>query len=276
MENTPLISVIVPCYNQAQYLDECLQSVLDQTYQNWECIIVNDGSPDNTEDVAQKWVAKDSRFKYLKKENGGISSARNAGIDKAKGEWVLPLDADDKIGNQYMKLAEKEFIGYDLVYCKLILFGDVNKELNVRNYSIDELLFFNPFFCSSFFTKDNWKKIDGYDEKMRKGMEDWEFWIRLVYNSTIKVKKLDYIGFYYRRKEISTDTIVNNNTQLQLEIKNYIISKHSQLYAKKIDYINQEIVDKNRIKEHYEYFNHLFSKNFLGKFLFEIANKING
>ena len=63
----PLISVIVPCYNQAQYLDECLQSVLEQTYQNWECIIVNDGSPDNTEEVVKKWTEKDPRFKYLKK-----------------------------------------------------------------------------------------------------------------------------------------------------------------------------------------------------------------
>ena len=58
----PLISVIVPCYNQSIYMDACLQSVLDQTYQNWECIIVNDGSPDNTEEVALRWVEKDSRF----------------------------------------------------------------------------------------------------------------------------------------------------------------------------------------------------------------------
>lgn len=75
--NLSLISVIVPCYNQAQYLDECLQSVLDQTYQNWECIIVNDGSPDNTEEIALRWTKKDSRFRYLKKENEGLSSARN-------------------------------------------------------------------------------------------------------------------------------------------------------------------------------------------------------
>ena len=64
-----LISVIVPCYNQAQYLDECLQSVLEQTYPNWECIIVNDGSPDNTEEVAKLWIEKDKRFKYFWKEN---------------------------------------------------------------------------------------------------------------------------------------------------------------------------------------------------------------
>ena len=75
----PLISVIVPCYKQVQYLDECLQSVLDQKYQNWECIVVNDGSPDRTEEVAKKWVKKDGRFRYIYKENGGLSSARNVG-----------------------------------------------------------------------------------------------------------------------------------------------------------------------------------------------------
>ncbi len=93
----PLISVIVPCYNQAQYLDECLQSVLDQTYQDWECIIVNDGSPDNTEEVAKKWLAKDSRFKYFYKENGGLSSARNAGIKDSIGQFIFFLDFDYKI-----------------------------------------------------------------------------------------------------------------------------------------------------------------------------------
>lgn len=93
--NNPLVSVIVPCYNQAQYLDECLQSVLDQTYHNWECIIVNDGSPDNTDEVAQKWVNKDARFKYIYKENGGLSSARNAGLDIAQGDYIQFLDSDD-------------------------------------------------------------------------------------------------------------------------------------------------------------------------------------
>jgi glycosyltransferase involved in cell wall biosynthesis len=70
----PVISIIVPCYNQAQYLDEALNSVLNQTYENWECIIVNDGSPDNTEFVAQKWCAKDIRFKYIFQKNHFVRS----------------------------------------------------------------------------------------------------------------------------------------------------------------------------------------------------------
>ena len=75
MENNPLISVIVPCYNQAEYLDECLQSILDQTYQHWECIIVNDGSPDNTEEIALKWVDKKMfAFRYVKGKMGTFFS----------------------------------------------------------------------------------------------------------------------------------------------------------------------------------------------------------
>jgi glycosyltransferase involved in cell wall biosynthesis len=86
-----LVSVIVPCFNQAQYLGEALQSVLAQTYTNWECIIVDDGSPDNTERVASKFVKLDNRIKYHKKQNGGLADARNYGINKAKGEFILPL-----------------------------------------------------------------------------------------------------------------------------------------------------------------------------------------
>ncbi len=92
-----LVSVIIPCYNQAQYLPDALNSVLAQTYSHWECVIVNDGSSDDTEVAAQVWVLKDTRFKYLKKENGGLGSARNAGLKFISGEYIQFLDADDVI-----------------------------------------------------------------------------------------------------------------------------------------------------------------------------------
>ena len=98
---SPVISIIVPCYNQAQYLPETLQSVLEQDYRHWECIIINDGSPDNTEEVALEWCSKDERFKYFKKENGGLSDARNYGIKHSVGKYILPLDSDDKISKDY-------------------------------------------------------------------------------------------------------------------------------------------------------------------------------
>lgn len=92
-----LVSVIIPYYNQAQYLPDALASVLAQTHRHWECIIVNDGSNDNTDEVASKWLKKDERFKYIKKENGGLSSARNAGLKEAKGSFLQFLDSDDAI-----------------------------------------------------------------------------------------------------------------------------------------------------------------------------------
>lgn len=75
-----LVSIIVPCYNHAQYLDKTLTSVLNQTYRDWECIIVNDGSEDDTKIIAAKWCEKDNRFKYVDQENKGVSAARNNGI----------------------------------------------------------------------------------------------------------------------------------------------------------------------------------------------------
>jgi len=160
----PLISVIVPCYNQAQYMDECLQSVLDQTYQNWECIIVNDGSPDDTEEVALQWTEKDTRFIYLKKENGGLSSARNAGIEIAKGEWILPLDCDDKIGSQYLELASAQFDkDYTIIYCEAEFFGDKEGKWELPVTSIKELAIQNTIFCSAFFKKLDWVLVGGYE-----------------------------------------------------------------------------------------------------------------
>ena len=202
--NNPLISVIVPCYNQAQYLDQCLQSVLVQTYQNWECIIVNDGSPDNTEEVAKNWVEKDSRFKYYYKENGGLSSARNFGIDKAIGEWILPLDCDDYISNDYLDLAKNHFENQDLkvIYCQAQKFGMVNEKWKLEEFSLAKLALENLIFCTAFFRKKDWQNVGGYDENLLHGLEDWDFWISLLKNGG-NVLKLQEICFYYRIKENS-------------------------------------------------------------------------
>ena len=224
----PLISVVVPCYNQAQYLDECLQSVLDQTYTDWECIIVNDGSPDNTEEIAKNWVEKDARFRYLFKENGGLSSARNAGIEVAEGTWILPLDADDKIGNQYLELAEKEFDkGYTVIYCNGQKFGTQEGPIKSKEYSLQNLAFQNVFFATCFYKKTDWKKHGGYDKNMIYGLEDWEFWIRLL-QSGGKVYKIPQICFYYRKKE---DSLLTNLTLERMKkMQDYLSKKHLEFF----------------------------------------------
>src|SRR6476660_4851457 len=92
-----LVSVIVPCYNHAQYLSKALESVLVQTYNNWECIIINDGSTDNTKEVVADFCERDTRFRYLYQQNKGLANARNTGLKLSTGEYIQLLDADDAI-----------------------------------------------------------------------------------------------------------------------------------------------------------------------------------
>ncbi|OWK97106.1 glycosyltransferase family 2 protein [Chryseobacterium manosquense] len=249
MENK--ISIIVPCYKQAQYLDECLQSVLKQTYQNWECIIVNDGSPDNTEEVAQKWIERDKRFSLLNIENGGVSRARNKGIEAAKGEWILPLDADDKIGEKYLELAEKEFNKADLIYANSSFFGTVNKIWNIHYTSYQDLLINNKIYCSALYKKKDWANINGYDENLLSGFEDWEFYIRLLDDSK-NVIKIIYEGFFYRRKDVSRDININKNIGLQENVKKYIFKKNIDKYLQYFPSVQTLVSEKTNIGHKYE------------------------
>lgn len=243
-----IVSIIVPCYNQAQYLDEALQSVSDQTYQNWECIIVNDGSSDNTEEVAQKWKEKDVRFQYFFKENEGVSSARNYAISHAIGEFVLPLDADDRIGGNYINLAIKVFKGdsaLKLVYCKAEYFGDKIGPWNLQPFSISDLARLNMIFCSAIYRKKDWELAGGYDVNMIYGIEDWEFWIAILKDGG-KVFCLETVEFYYRIKEVSRQKRLDSE---KIKIMNeYMSVKHVDFFIKQLGSFLElnEVIDFNK------------------------------
>lgn len=94
---TPLISVIIPIYNAELYLNECLNSVFQQTYKNLEIILINDGSSDGSQAIAERYGEKDKRFRIVNQESKGVSAARNRGLDLARGKYIMFLDSDDKI-----------------------------------------------------------------------------------------------------------------------------------------------------------------------------------
>lgn len=102
--NDTLISVVVPVYNAAAYLDDCVRSILAQTWQNWELLLVDDGSPDACPALCDHWAAQDPRIRVLHKPNGGVSSARNAGIDAAQGDYLAFVDADDWVEPAYLQV----------------------------------------------------------------------------------------------------------------------------------------------------------------------------
>ncbi|WP_119793017.1 glycosyltransferase family 2 protein [Flavobacterium anhuiense] len=231
---SPSISIIVPCYNQAQYLNEALTSVMNQTYENWECIIVNDGSSDNINEIAQKWLDKDFRFKYVSKSNGGLSSARNAGITVAKGEFILPLDADDKIGHNYLKLALYEFqkdSSLKIVYCKAEKFGDEVGDWILKPFSLYNLSKKNMIFCTALYKKKEWELAGGYDTNMIYGLEDWEFWISMLKNDG-NVKRIDYHGFYYRIK--SSSMIKSLDPDKEKYLYKYLNIKHADFFVNQL------------------------------------------
>lgn len=109
-----LISIIIPVYNTEKYLDRCIQSVLAQTYTNWELLLIDDGSTDSSWAICDKYAEQDSRIKVFHKENGGVSSARNLGLDNAKGEWISFIDSDDWVANQYLEILHQNGL-YDFV-----------------------------------------------------------------------------------------------------------------------------------------------------------------
>ena len=95
MKETHKVSVVIPIYNVQEYLNECVSSIVNQTYQNLEIILVDDGSPDSCPMMCDAWKDHDDRIIVIHKENGGLSDARNAGLAKASGEYILYVDSDD-------------------------------------------------------------------------------------------------------------------------------------------------------------------------------------
>lgn len=205
---TPKVSVIVPCYNQAQYLDECLQSVLDQTHQNWECIIVNDGSTDTTEETAKKWIAKDPRFSYVYKENGGLSSARNAGLEKAQGDYIQFLDSDDMIHREKFSKSLIHHSEYPLMVSQFTIYRnhthDPGYNLVEQEYLSFEGIVFGwdlkfsiPIHCS-LISKELLKGFL-FDTSLT-SCEDWLMWIYVMKDHP-KVFLVDEPLAHYRKED---------------------------------------------------------------------------
>ena len=108
--NKDLISIIVPIYNVEQYLNRCIESLVNQTYTNLEILLIDDGSTDNSGKLAEKWISNDQRIKVYHKKNGGLSDARNYGIKYAKGKYLSFVDSDDYVDMRFIEILYKTCI----------------------------------------------------------------------------------------------------------------------------------------------------------------------
>lgn len=227
----PIISIIIPCYNSESTLESTLVSVISQDFQDWEAIIVNDGSTDTTEEIALSWVAKDTRFKYFAKHNEGLGKTRNYGIAKSNGVYILPLDSDNQLIKDFTQDAiaffqKKPNIG--VVYGNAEYFGDRKGLWVVDDYKFEKMLVHNYIDACAIYKKKFWKEVGGYDENMpHQGHEDWEFWIALG-NLNVKFHHLNAITFKYY---VSKNSMIRSFTSEMHEMNNnYIFKKYCNQY----------------------------------------------
>ena len=243
--NRPLVSVIVPCYKQAHLVSQTLDSVLNQSYKNWECIVVNDGSPDNTSEVVNTYVSKDSRFHLLEQENQGLAMSRNNGIRLSNGKYILPLDSDDLIEPTYLEKAVKyheENPDTKVVYCKADRFDQKNESWDLPDYKYEDEIWTNRIFCSAVYKRCDYDKTIGYNPNMKGGYEDWDFWLSLLDRDS-KVYRIPEVLFHYR---FQRNSMVTKSDTMRHELYRKIYHNHPHIYE---DYIQDIILYKNTLIE---------------------------
>jgi glycosyltransferase involved in cell wall biosynthesis len=216
-----LFSIIIPCYNQAHFLTQCLDSLMIQEYKNWEAIVVNDGSIDNTDAVCQKYAVVDSRIKLVKKTNGGLSSARNFGIANAVGNRFIFLDADDflyencleKIAVIIQDADENTLIQYGYTYVKEDGKEVLSHTKAQKKESIIPAIFkgnLGP--CHSICISRSLLLAAGSFDESLKSVEDWDFWMRAIKaGGTQKIIPGMLVYYRYAKNSMSRDGFVMFN-----------------------------------------------------------------
>lgn len=235
--NKKLLSIVIPCYNDHKFILEALESALNQTYNNKEIIIVNDGSNEVTKKILDKIIHPIVIVFHQK--NKGLSGARNSGISKASGTYIMLLDSDDKFDSTYaeksISILEKDSnVGIVTCWGKRFIGDEILSEFKPIGGNIDNFMFSNSSIGTSMLRKSVWKEVGGYDEQMKKGYEDWEFYIRATQKHTVHV--IQEFLFYYRQHPVSMRIDAMNHHDL--EIKKYIYNKHKDLY---IEYYEKTI-----------------------------------
>lgn len=254
-----LISVIVPIYNVEQYLDRCIESILNQTYKNLEIILVDDGSTDNCPKICDRWTKKDNRIKVIHKKNGGISSTRNAGLDISTGKFIGFVDGDDSIDETMYEILYKNLIdtNSDISICsmqKIFNYDEINK-LNKNNKIIN-----NKTFVSI-------NKFDGlFDDKIKDTIVAWnKLYKKEIFNELrypinkqnedtfliIKIldksKKIVYtnLKLYYYFQRI--DSIMNSKFNIK-KLDELQAFKEQMLFFKREEYINTKYYKLSLLK----------------------------
>lgn len=225
-----LVSIIIPSYNQGEYLSEALDSILVQTYKNWECIIIDDGSIDNTKLIANIYCSKDSRIHYIFQENQGVVVARNNAIAQSHGEYILPLDADDKIDKSYIEKGVSVLdtsLNIGILYSKAKKFGTQSGEFFLPPFSREKMIIMNCIPNSAIFRRDDFDRVGGYHMNMREGYEDWDLWLSIIELGR-QVYMIPDFMCYFRFKSIESRNV--NASKKERQLKENVVINHPSLF----------------------------------------------
>lgn len=264
-------SIIVPVYNVEKYLKNCLDSILSQTYKNFEVIIVNDGSPDNSQKIIDDYKKRDKRIKAYKKENGGLSSARNFGIKKAKGEFLLFVDSDDDINKELLeKINEVATHDTDIIRFQV-------DKVNGKEHKVDKVETFNMITGEEAFNKlltsdlfvtawssaynANYFRVNKYEYPEGKIHEDFGL-TPLVYIKARKVTCIDYVGYNYYVRE--------NSIMTSIDDKKLIKRNNDMLYH--YDFLNKQIDKAKSVSDNSK----KIFKSFIANALINRCSILNG
>lgn len=234
------VSIIIACYNDAQFIEQCVHSALNQTYVNTEVIVIDDGSNSETKSVLKKLEPKIT--KLLTQENQGQSIARNNGIRISNGDYILNLDSDDFFEPTFCEKAVKKFQENKAIKIVTCHANRFNKSGNVdvfvpKGGDINNFLFSNSALGSAMFKKEDWKLSGGYEENLPiLGIEDWEFYIQILKFGGYAYVINEVLFNYQLRKGSTTDRIRHN----RLDKFKHIVTKHRELYLANFDILLKE------------------------------------
>jgi len=249
MMNTPFFSIIVPVYNMADYLPDCVNSILSQTYDDWELILVDDGSSDKSPQMCDDYAKNDNRIKVIHKENGGEFSARLAGINNSGGEYVTGIDPDDYCDVDYLQTIKTEIdkCNCDCIMWSFSLCGEregkipLDKELIKEYKGSDYLLMVIQTtlhsFCSKAIRLKALKQTDFSEVPKVRMSEDYIMVIPTLCN-IMNAKVIDYYGYKYRIRKDSASNSVNYQKLIDMcEVSKYGLKVMREHHFESDEYI---------------------------------------
>jgi glycosyltransferase involved in cell wall biosynthesis len=257
----PLVSIIIPTYNRSALIEETLESILAQTYINWECIIVDDGSTDATGKVINEYIKRDNRFQYYSRPIDtikGANTCRNYGFELSKGEYIKWFDSDDVM---LPNLLEKQILSFDknvdVSVCKLIYY-DINLGISIKENTIFSKYLIEDYFTGKiafYISGPLWKRrflenqTDLFDVSIT-NLDDWDFNLRMLYQKP-KIVYLEEALIKYRIHETSLSQEINklNFDEIQSEFR----AREKHLKLLKTNKLTNPRILENFIKDRYKF-----------------------